>query len=206
MPRGGGSIRAGGVYHVISRFTAREWFIESAVERRVYLALLARAISKTDWACLCYALMSNHIHLGLVAGRMRLAAWLRPMHTTFAEWLNERRNRIGSVFVKGPNVTEYAPDRAGRLIEYIHRNPVRAGIVTRMEDSDWTSHRAYVGIAERPRWLAVERGIALAGLTDAKSFAEWSAEAATTREELEASRVTPLARPGRPRKLCARQA
>ncbi len=102
MARGGGSTKAGVIYHIISRFVAKEWFIESAIERRTYLGLLGTAIAATDWTCFSYAVMSSHIHLGLVAGNDTMASWMRPMHTAFANWLNLRRERIGAVFVKGP--------------------------------------------------------------------------------------------------------
>ena len=32
------------------------------------------------------------------------------------------------------------------LVRYIHLNPVRAGIVTRPEDYQYSSHRAYLGL------------------------------------------------------------
>ena len=41
-------------------------------ERRLYLRLIARAVAKTDWVWLAYALMSNHIHHAMVGGEERL--------------------------------------------------------------------------------------------------------------------------------------
>ena len=140
----------GGIYHVRPRFVARDFIIDSAVERAAYLMLLARALVKTDWVCFAYAAMSSHVHLALVAGTMPLRAWMRPMHNLFADWINERRQRIGAVFVRGPEVTEVAPNGVSTLINYIHRNPVNAGVVASPEESDWTSHRAYVGRAATP--------------------------------------------------------
>ena len=39
----------GAVYHVISRFVDRDWFIESEDERSLYLSLLGRALLESDW-------------------------------------------------------------------------------------------------------------------------------------------------------------
>ena len=100
MTRGGGNVKPGAIYHLISRFVAKEWFIESSVERRAYLSMLGAAIGPTDWRCFAFAVMSSHIHLGLVAGTTPLAEWLRPMHTGFAKWTNRRRDRIGAVFAR----------------------------------------------------------------------------------------------------------
>jgi hypothetical protein len=200
MARGGGSAQAGVVYHLISRFVAKEWFIESEVERRMYLSLLGTALAETDWTCFSFAVMSSHIHLGLVAGSDRLAAWLRPMHTVYANWLNVRRDRIGAVFVKGPNFITVPPDQCARLVNYIHYNPVRAGVVAHPEDSDWTSHRAYVSAGRTPSWLAVEAGLALCGFADGADFQCWASRNPVSRDSLIASGAMPKLGRGRPAK------
>jgi REP-associated tyrosine transposase len=199
MARGGGSIRPGGIYHIISRFVGNQWFMAGPVERRGYLLLLGLAIAETDWRLMSYALMSSHVHFAFVAGTAPLAEWLRPMHTTFAEWINERLERTGSIFVKGPNVIEVQRRGVAKLINYIHCNPVRARVVTRPEESDWTSHRAYVDDAVRPDWLDVETGVALAGMENGPAFAAWVGENLVTKEEIDLLRAHPPRRPGRPR-------
>ena len=153
----------GVVYHLISRFVDRNWFIESEQERELYLHLLGRAIVMSDWRCLSYAVMSNHIHLGVVAGEEPLAHWIRRVNSTFADALNRQRDRIGSVFVRGPKDHEIPDGSVGRLIAYLHNNPVRAGVVKKAEESTWTSHRAYLGLDTRPPWLDVARGLAYFG-------------------------------------------
>ncbi|MEO8844374.1 MAG: hypothetical protein ABI704_22510 [Kofleriaceae bacterium] len=198
MFRGGSRIEPGRVYHVISRFVAKEWFIESNVERRCYCSLVGGAIAETDWRLFAYAIMSSHVHLGLVAGRVPLAKWMRPTHTTFAGWLNQRRERIGGVFVRGPNVIEVRPDGAARLIDYIHRNPQRAGVVRHPNDSDWTSQRAYVGLEHQRSWLDVDCGLRLVGMSR-DDFRVWVEDANTDAEALERIRVAPRRVRGRPR-------
>ena len=46
--------------------------------------------------------------------------------------------------------------------EYIHRNPVRAGIATSSEDYLWSSHNAYVG-RNRINWLTKDFGLSKFG-------------------------------------------
>lgn len=57
------SFQEGLPYHLISRFVDRERFIHES-ERDHYLRLLGRAIRKSDWRLLAFAVTSNHIHLG----------------------------------------------------------------------------------------------------------------------------------------------
>lgn len=198
MTRGGASARPGTIYHLISRFVAKEWFIESSAERTTYLLLLGSALERTDWRCFSYAVMSSHIHLGLIAGERPLAEWLRPLHTDFAKWINVRRERVGAVFVRGPELVAFEPSGAAALINYIHCNPVRAGLVADPADSDWSSHQAYVGRVCRPPWLDVDAGLELAGFEDGRALAAWMSEVRVQREGLERFRVAPPRRRGRP--------
>ena len=165
MARGLRFIQPGAIHHLISRFVGQEFFISGDEERVRYLACLERHISRSDWRCFAFAVMSNHIHLGVLAGEDPLASWMRDMHSEFADWINERRKRIGAVFVRGPTAIEIADERVTRLIAYIHRNPVRAGLVAHPRDSTWTSHRAYIGLAPQPEWLDVKLGLTRAQKT-----------------------------------------
>src|SRR5262245_43179245 len=113
MPRKPRSIRIGSAYHLISRFVDREWFIEQENEREHYLMLLGRALEESRWRLITYAVMSNHIHLGAIAGSDPLDRWIRRVHSPFADALNRARNRIGSIFVRGPKASSVEPIDVG---------------------------------------------------------------------------------------------
>lgn len=173
MPRRPRSIRPGRVYHLISRFVDREWFIRTEDERGRYLELLGHALDECDWRCLAHAVMNNHIHLSLVAGEQSLDSWIRRVHSPFADWMNRSYERIGNIFVRGPKDIETPAERVGALIAYIHNNPVRAGVVVAPGASDWTSHRAYLGLERAPRWLHLDEGLTRAGFDDPGAFDQW---------------------------------
>gem|GEM_PF-1983148 len=198
MPRALRFIEPGAVYHLISRFVAKEWFIRTEEERACYLRLLGAQITESDWRCFTYAVMSNHVHLGMVAGSVPLASVFRPAHTLFAELINRSRERIGAVFTRGPKARRVGEGGVARLIGYVHHNPVRAGVVDHSSASTWTSHRAYSGLAEPPCWLDVELGIQLAGFHDAPQLDEWIARTAN-RGELDQAHVEPRPKRGRPK-------
>ena len=178
MARQPRDIRPGRVYHLISRFVDRDWFIQTDQERRNYLELLGRALTSSDWQCLAYAIMSNHLHLATVAGADLLDSWIRRVHAPFADMMNRAYNRIGAMFVRGPKALLVADDGVGSVIAYIHNNPVRAQVVKHASDSSWTSHRAYLGCAAIPRWLDVRAGIARSGFDDPIAFDQWVADPA----------------------------
>lgn len=198
MTRGGGSVEPNFNYHVISRFVAKEWFIKTELERRTYLSLLGTAILETDWSCLAYAVMSSHIHLLLLSGNDTLAEWMRPMHTAFANWINRERGREGPVFIKGPNVKFVPQDDVARVMNYIHYNPVRAGVVSAPEGSKWTSYRAYLRTERAPTWLDVDRGSSLIGSMTSNEFEAWSRTHQVQRDEMIARGFVPRVTRGRP--------
>jgi len=174
----------GMVHHVISRIIDREWLIDDEARER-YLRLLGRALADSDWRCLSWALMSNHVHHGMVAGASTLASWIQRVHAPFASWLNERHGWIGPVFAGRPVVWVVRPEHEGELIAYIHNNPARAGLGT-ARDSTWTSHRAYVGTARAPTWLALREGMQRAGCSNVDEFEAFvSGRAGATRNEPE---------------------
>jgi len=173
MPRTARTNVFGLVYHVIHRFADHRWLLRDDEEREVYLRMLARALGETDWRCLAYALMSSHIHLAMVAGRLPMESWTRAVNAPFARWLNERHGRIGSVFASRAKDYGFISARTGSLLAYIHNNPVRAGVVERARDSTWTSHRAYAGLVVTPSWLHVADGLHRTGFQDPKLFDAW---------------------------------
>lgn len=151
------------VQHLIWRFVEHRWFVQTSMERDQYLRWLGRALLESDWKCIAYAVMSNHIHIAAVAGCEPLAAWSRRAHLPFAQWVNETSGRIGPVFADRAKSYAVAPGSICNSIAYIHNNPVRAFVVKHARDSDWTSHAAYLDQAPSPAWLHVDAGLALAG-------------------------------------------
>ena len=47
-------------------------------------------------------------------------------------------------------------DYLRQLFRYIHRNPVRAGIVRGPEKYHWSSYPAYISLADCPEWLSMD--------------------------------------------------
>jgi putative transposase len=152
-------------HHIRSRFVDRKWEFEHADERALYLHYLGRAFEDSDWMCVSYALMSNHVHHGWLAGEMPFGELMKRVHAPFARWMNKRRSRLGPLFADRPAIRIVRPEHIARTITYIHNNPVRGGVVAAAGDSDWTSHRAYMGAAPVPPWLRVDEGLRLIALT-----------------------------------------
>jgi putative transposase len=155
--------QVGLVHHVISRFVDKRWLIVDDADRSKYLDYLGRALSASDWRCLAFAIMSSHLHLAMIAGATAPERWMRRVNPPFASWLNRRHELLGPAFAKRPDMWIVPDANVGRLLSYIHNNPVRAGVVKAARDSSWTSHQAYIGLARSPAWLHVDAGLSYAG-------------------------------------------
>jgi putative transposase len=161
------------LHHLIWRFVDRGWYFTNTDERRRYLWWLGRALEPSDWQCIAYAMMSNHIHLAVVAGAEPLADWSRRAHAPFARWMNERHGRLGGLFADRARDYALAPETTRELVAYIHNNPVRGGVVKNAAESDWTSHRAYLGLSAIPAWLDTELGLARCGFDSPRAFSNY---------------------------------
>ena len=188
------------VYHVIARFVGSQWFIQSDVERTAYLTLLGDSLKHSDWRCFSFAVMSNHVHLAMLAGRRPLRSWARETHAPFARWINERMQRIGAVFTRGPKAIAVRPDGIATLVAYIHQNPVRAGVVAAANETTWTSHQMYTGNARCLPWVDTELGLGLAGFRDGDALDRWINADAIDRAWLDSFARDPAPRRGRPSK------
>lgn len=93
------------------------------------------------WA---YCLMTNHIHLLVVAGRSdSLATAIGRTHGRFAQWQNKRNRWSGHLWANRFYSSPLDEQHLWTAVKYIERNPVRAGMVARAEDYEWSSARSH---------------------------------------------------------------
>ena len=137
----------------------------------MYLQLLERSLRESDWNCAAYALMSNHIHLAMLAGREPLGRWAKRVSTPFAQWMNHRHERLGPVMADRPKSAAVRSEREPHVVAYIHNNPVRAGLVRNAGASTWTSHSLYA--RGEKSLIDVAGGLARWGFAGSSEFDTW---------------------------------
>ncbi len=162
MPRYRRQVEPGSVQHLISRFVDHRFQFDEASAREQYLARAPAALRRSDWRPLAFALMSSHVHWAMRAGARPSASFVKPLHVSFASWVN-RSGGLGPVFADRHRTITCQGATAAALLAYVHNNPVRAGLVRDPAESLWTSHRAYIGLEPAPPWLDVAQGLSLCG-------------------------------------------
>ena len=168
MPR---SIRIeypGALYHVMARGNRREAIFRDADDRRFFLKTLAQSCEMTGWRVHAWVLMGNHYHLLFQTPEPNLVAGMKWLQNTYARRFNIRHRLWGRLF---GDRYKAVPVEGGAyyyetLLDYIHLNPVRAGLVKpgsagSVLDYPWSSVAGGCALppGRRPRWLAAQQAL-----------------------------------------------
>ena len=113
----------------------------SDLDRYELLARLGEVTKDVGWQVLCWCLMTTHYHLYVVVPQdtARVSWALQKLNSVYAREFNGRYRRRGHLF--GERFTDTASRSDGHArntISYILDNPVRAGIVKRFDEWNWS--------------------------------------------------------------------
>jgi len=89
--------------------------------------------------------MTNHVHLVVMPEREdSLAVLLRRVHGRYAQYYNARYGRSGHLWQNRYFACPLGPGHLWAALEYVERNPVRAGLVRWAGDYRWSSAAAHL--------------------------------------------------------------
>ena len=144
----------GALYHLLSRGNEGREIFKDDIDRRFFLYLISEMSERFDMDIYAYVLMENHYHLLVKTHRANLKKAMHWFGTTYTQKYNWRHSRNGHLF-QGRYKSIIVQNDAYmlRLSCYIHRNPLRAGIVKRLADYPWSSYLPYAYGHTAPMWL-----------------------------------------------------
>jgi putative transposase len=153
----------GAVYHVIVRGNERKAVFRDDEDRRAYLDRMAKYRERFGFRVLAFCLMGNHIHLAIERGATKLSRVMLTLQSSYAQRFNRRHGRVGHLFQGRYKAFLIEKDRyLLALIRYIHENPVKAGLVARAQEYEWSSDR-YYRRGKGPEWLDLDIVLPLFG-------------------------------------------
>lgn len=157
MPREPRVVAVGAPHHITQRGNARQDIFITDAMRRAYLRLLELHAAANRLRILAYCLMTNHVHIVAIPDTgTSMANTLRHAHGRFSQYWNTERNRIGHLWQNRYYSCPMEERVVGRVIAYVENNPVRAGLVERAEDFEWSSARAHTAGADLGEMLDAE--------------------------------------------------
>lgn len=173
MPRKVRIQYAGAVYHVMCRGDRREAIFADDGDREMFLATLAQMCERAGIRVHSYVLMSNHYHLLLETPEPNLVAGMKWFQGTYTQRFNARHRLSGHLFqgrYKAIPIQAEAEGYFGAVSEYIHLNPVRAGLLDAarpdLREYRWSSFARFIEKARLPEWLRRGRVFAALDLPD----------------------------------------
>jgi REP element-mobilizing transposase RayT len=154
----------GAIYHVMNRGDRREAIFRDDEDRERFLTTLGETCEKTGWQVEALCLMSNHFHLVVETPHANLVAGMKWFLGTYTGRFNRRHRVNGHLFSGRYKALVVDGSGSGYLkavCDYVHLNPVRAGLVQAEEplrSYRWSSWPEYLkSPGQRPKWLRVDR-------------------------------------------------
>ena len=149
----------GALYHVINRGNYRRDVFSSPGAAQAFVELLGEALPRFGWRLHAFVIMRNHFHLALETPDPNLVDGMHWLQSSYATRFNRFRQERGHLF-QGRYQAILVEDftAMGRVVDYIHLNPVRAAIVPveQVAAFRWSSLLRFVKGPRFPGLVAAE--------------------------------------------------
>ena len=147
----------GALYHILSRGNERQDIFLDDGDYHIFFGVLQEMSERFQVDIFAYVLMSNHYHLLIRTNQPNLSKSMQWLGTTYTRRFNLKHTRCGHLFQgRFKSIIVQNDAYLMQLSCYIHRNPLRAGLVNRLADYCWSSYRAYAYKKNHPGWLNKE--------------------------------------------------
>lgn len=158
----------GAWYHVMNRGRRREDIFLTSEDYRSFIKVLLETADFWNLKISGYCLMSNHYHLLVQTPEGNLSRCMRHINGIYTQRFNRRRKTDGQLF-RGRYKAILIEENSHLLevLRYIHRNPLRAGVVKNLKTFPWSSHHGYLSAAKKWEWL--HKNFLLSMLSNKKS-------------------------------------
>jgi len=132
-------------HHITQRGNRSQKVFFSDKDKVSYLNLLHKHAQDAGLSLWAYCLMDNHVHLIAVPEKEdSLAKGIGGTHKYYTRMINFRENWRGYLWQGRFSSFPLDERYLYAAIRYIERNPVRAGIVKRAQDYEFSSAKAHV--------------------------------------------------------------
>ncbi len=101
-----------------------------------------------------YCLMKNHYHVLLQTPEGNISRCMRHLNGIYTQRYNRRHGFDGQLFRgRYKSILVCNDSHLLQLVRYIHKNPVKSGIVKNIQDYEWSSYKGYLSYAKKWDWL-----------------------------------------------------
>jgi putative transposase len=166
MPRQARLDIPGALHHIMVRGINRSPIFLDDQDRQRFLDRLGSEVREGKCSVFAWVLMENHAHILFKSGQQGISTVMRRLLTGYAQYFNRRHRRTGHLFENRYKSVLCEEERyLLALVRYIHLNPVRAKVVSTVEELNrypWSGHCALIGKKKYP-WMNTDYVLARFG-------------------------------------------
>ena len=148
-------VLAGYPMHIMVCGNNRQQIFFDDAEKRSYLEWLRDAAREYELLIHAYVLMPNHVHiLATPKNEWSVSRVMQSVGRRYAQLFNQNHRRTGTIWEGRFKSCVLEPESFLLLTQkFIESNPLRAGLVQKLEEWHWSSYGHHIG-AETVSWLS----------------------------------------------------
>jgi putative transposase len=151
----------GGFYHVTLRGNHRQAIFFRESDRARLDEIVAESLHSLAARLHAYCWMTNHLHLLVQTSNVPLGKLIQRIASQYARTTQSFLQTTGHLFERRYHAVLVDADcYLLTLLRYIHMNPVRAALVSRPGEYQWSSHSEYAGRRSQP-WVTTDMALAI---------------------------------------------
>ena len=132
-------------FHVLVQGHNKEYIFEKDKNKKKYLKLMKE--NEKEIEILAYCIMGNHVHMLIHTSKIDdMSKFMHKVNSEYAMYYNYiEKGRVGSVYRDRYKSEPIYDERYFfKCINYIHKNPVKANIVSKCEKYEYSSYNDYI--------------------------------------------------------------
>ena len=131
--------------HILVQGVNKEFIFLENKDIEKYQSLLFKIKKEYELKIVAYCIMHNHAHILLYAEENKtLSKFMHIVNTYYANYYNKKYARVGHVFRDRFKSEEISTkEYLYNCINYIHRNPVKAGLCSSESEYEFSSFNKY---------------------------------------------------------------
>ena len=134
-------------HHIMVQGINKEFIFDDKECVQEYKKIIIEKLKDSNINILAYCIMNNHAHFLIYSPQIEyIVKFMQKINTTYSRFYNKKFNRVGYVY-RDRYKSQTIVDRKHLIncLIYIHNNPLKAGIVSRVQDYKYSSYREYKG-------------------------------------------------------------
>ena len=136
---------AASFFHVMVQGHNKEYIFKKDKIKKKYLKLMKE--NEKEIEILAYCIMGNHVHMLIHTSKIDdMSKFMHKVNSEYAMYYNYiEKGRVGSVYRDRYKSEPIYDERYFfKCINYIHENPVKANIVPKCENYEYSSYNDYI--------------------------------------------------------------